>query len=87
MSTGLRCAQGLTFAMDYSSPAQCLHVHSYLLNRGQNVQENSNFAATIYNKVKFMADKIEKMNIEYVSVPNSSVTTDELSKSAIAELQ
>ena len=33
----------------------------------------SNFVATIYNKVKFLADKIEKMSTAHVSVPNSSV--------------
>ena len=59
----------------------------FLLNLDILCRKISNFVAAIYNKVKFRVGKTEKMSTGHVSVPNSSVATDEMSKSTIAELQ
>ena len=45
----------------------------FLLNLDILCRIFSNFVAAIHNKVKFMADKPEKMSTGHVSTPNSSV--------------
>ena len=67
--------QNYTFLSSYVQELERIYALEvdFLLNLDILCRIFSNFVAAIYNKVKFMADKTEKMSTGHVSVPNSSV--------------